>query len=152
MSDKYLRAGMGDGGPCHPRDLIALRQLAADLDLGYDLFGAIAAAREAQARNLAEALVSYELPVLLTSASYKPGVPYVEGSSALLVAHYVEASGGTVRFLGDPALPDEAHAVLLVHDVDHSEAEFPAGSVIVDPWRRYRSSRYRVVHYGSTRA
>jgi UDPglucose 6-dehydrogenase len=152
VSDSYLRAGMGDGGPCHPRDVIALRYLAEHLGLGYDLFGAIAWAREAQARNLADVLVSYDLPVALTSRSYKPGVPYVDGSSALLVAHYVEAAGRPVRFLDDNGLPNEPHVVLLVHDVDHSGLDVPDGCVIVDPWRRYRNANHRVVQYGRTRS
>lgn len=151
LSPAYLRAGMGDGGPCHPRDLIALRHLAVDLGLGYDLFGAVAGAREAQARHLAELLVSFGLPVLLTARSYKPGVAYEDGSSALLVAHYVQAAGRAVRFLGDAEVPPEPHAVLLVHDVEHPELDLPEGSVIVDPWRRHRSRRHRVIHYGSTR-
>ena len=92
---------MGDGGPCHPRDLIAMRYFAAELGLEYDLFGVIAAAREAQARRLADRLVSFDLPVLMTSRAYKPEVPYEDGSSALLVAHYVQAAGQEVRFLGD---------------------------------------------------
>jgi UDPglucose 6-dehydrogenase len=29
-----MRAGMGDGGACHPRDNIALRWLAKDLGVG----------------------------------------------------------------------------------------------------------------------
>jgi UDPglucose 6-dehydrogenase len=152
VSDMYLRAGMGDGGPCHPRDLIALRHLAEDLRLGYDLFGAIAAVREAQARNLAETLLEHDLPVAFTSRSYKPEVPYPDGSSALLVAHYVEAAGRRAAFLEDGELADEPHVVLLVHDVDHGDLELPAGSVVVDPWRRYRSARHSVVHYGRTRA
>jgi UDPglucose 6-dehydrogenase len=151
LSTRYLKPGMGDGGPCHPRDLIAMRYLASELGLEYDLFGVIAAAREAQARRLAERLVSFDLPVLLTSRAYKPEVPYEDGSSALLVAHYVEAAGQEVRFLGD-GVPDEPHAVLLVHDVDNGGVEFPAGSVVVDPWRRYASDAHQVVHYGSTRS
>ena len=38
ISKKYMTAGMGDAGPCHPRDNIALRYLAENLDLGYDIF------------------------------------------------------------------------------------------------------------------
>jgi len=33
ISPMYLKAGMGDGGPCHPRDNIALRALSRDLEL-----------------------------------------------------------------------------------------------------------------------
>ena len=38
VSPAYMKAGMGDGGACHPRDSIALRWLAKELDLGYDIF------------------------------------------------------------------------------------------------------------------
>lgn len=153
ISPMYLKAGMGDGGPCHPRDLIALRHLAERYDLGYDVFAAVAKAREGQARNLAAFLVSFGLPVLLTSKSFKPGVPYTDGSSALLVGHYVAEMGVPLRFGDDAApVPEEPHVVLLVHDEDASGTTFPAGSTIVDPWRRYRSDRYRVIHYGNTRA
>jgi len=153
ISPMYLKAGMGDGGPCHPRDLIALRHMAERYDLGYDVFAAVAQAREGQARNLASYLASFGLPVLLTSKAFKPGVPYTDGSSALLVAHYVAEAGMPVRFMDDVApVPPEPHAVLLVHDEDASGLDFPPGSTIVDPWRRYRSDRYDVVHYGNTRA
>ena len=41
LGPAYMKAGMGDGGGCHPRDNIALRYMAENLGLGYDLFDAI---------------------------------------------------------------------------------------------------------------
>ena len=46
VSTRYMTAGNGDGGPCHPRDNIALSWLAQRLNLGYDLFDAIMAASD----------------------------------------------------------------------------------------------------------
>ena len=57
MGPKYMTAGMGDGGACHPRDNIALRYLATKLNLGYDLFESIMSSREKQAENIAKLLV-----------------------------------------------------------------------------------------------
>ena len=57
-SDAYMKAGMGDGD-CHPRDNIALRHLAERLDLGYDLFDAIAKAEKFQAENMAKEILKY---------------------------------------------------------------------------------------------
>ena len=51
MGPQYMTAGMGDGGACHPRDNIALRFMAEELGLGYDLFDSIMNAREIQAKN-----------------------------------------------------------------------------------------------------
>ena len=56
VSPAYMKAGMGDGGACHPRDNIALRWLAKDLGLGYDRFQTIMTAREKQAENMAQAI------------------------------------------------------------------------------------------------
>ena len=41
VSPAYMKAGMGDGGACHPRDNIALRWMSENLGLGYDLFDAM---------------------------------------------------------------------------------------------------------------
>jgi UDPglucose 6-dehydrogenase len=57
MGPKYMTAGMGDAGACHPRDNIALRWLAQEYDLGYDMFDTIMRAREVQAENLAKFLI-----------------------------------------------------------------------------------------------
>jgi UDPglucose 6-dehydrogenase len=46
-SDAYLGPGMGDGGPCHPRDNIALSWLVRGLGAGTDLFTDVMRARQA---------------------------------------------------------------------------------------------------------
>jgi UDPglucose 6-dehydrogenase len=57
LGPAYMKAGMGDGGGCHPRDNIALRYMSEKLGLGYDLFDSIMEAREVQAKNMATRLV-----------------------------------------------------------------------------------------------
>jgi UDPglucose 6-dehydrogenase len=80
MGPKYMTAGMGDAGACHPRDNIALRWLAQEYDLGYDMFDTIMRAREVQAENLAKFLVvqaqKHNLPEVRHGKAYKPDVPY----------------------------------------------------------------------------
>jgi UDPglucose 6-dehydrogenase len=94
MGPKYMTAGMGDAGACHPRDNIALRWLAEEYDLGYDLFDTIMHARECQAKNLAHFLIDVSdnntgLPIAIHGKTYKPDVPYCIGSYSTLVGHYV---------------------------------------------------------------
>ena len=60
ISTKYLTAGMGDGGGCHPRDNIAMSWLANELDMSYDWFDSIMMQREHQTEWLAQ-LVEAEL-------------------------------------------------------------------------------------------
>jgi len=47
---------------CHPRDNIALRWMAEQLGLGYDLFDSIMHSREVQAENMAAFLVNLAKP------------------------------------------------------------------------------------------
>ena len=174
MGPKYMTAGMGDAGPCHPRDNIALRFLADRLDLGYDLFDAIMNAREIQARNVAKFIAEEAdnalLPVYIHGKAYKPDVDYLEGSYSLLIGHYLESDFGIVPQYIDP-LTEELNpksvkgVVLLAHNRritygyagEENEQELyckiNAGSVIIDPWRQYTTSRtdIKVIHYGNTR-
>lgn len=100
MGPGYMKPGMGDGGACHPRDNIALRWMADNLGLGYDLFDAVMLSREVQAKNMAQMLIEFateipelQMPVVIIGKAYKPLVPYEAGSSSMLVGHYVEEAG-----------------------------------------------------------
>lgn len=174
MGPKYMTAGMGDSGPCHPRDNIALRYMASELGLGYDLFDAIMHAREVQAKNMAEALhkesAARGLPVFIHGKAYKPNVSYTDGSYSLLVGHYLKESFGINPIYVDPLTMDFVNGpvtgvILMAHNAEvtygYSGAysqkiycDIAAGSVVVDPWRRYRADNkgITVIHYGNTRS
>jgi UDPglucose 6-dehydrogenase len=127
----YMKAGLGDGGSCHPRDNIALRYMAKELDLGYDLFDSIMLSREIQAKNMANRLIDlsaeYGLPVVIMGKSYKPGVEYTDGSYSLLIGSFImEVEYDTIN---KPAI------YLLGHRNVFNEMEFPIGSIVLDPWR-----------------
>ena len=171
MGPRYMKAGMGDGGACHPRDNIALRWMSENLGLGYDLFDAIMEAREIQAQNLAEKLVNTGLEnVVIIGKAYKPHVEYIAGSYSILVGHYVEKLGVKVYYdddyTGDKPPEDlGAAAYLLAHDPEttflgcldpdpdkQGKEIFPEGSVIIDPWRKCPPiTGCKVIHYGNTR-
>ena len=176
MGPKYMTAGMGDAGACHPRDNIALRWLAQEYDIGYDLFDTVMHAREIQAKNLALFLVkeakSSNLPIVIHGKAYKPDVPYCIGSYSTLVGHYIKEAGMTVRYV-DPLADDATDVVAEVHapavflwahnrkityeytgdQLDTQPyCQIMGGSIIVDPWRKLQStSAVKVIHYGNTR-
>lgn len=174
MGPKYMTAGMGDAGPCHPRDNIALRYLAESLDLGYDLFDAIMTAREKQACNMAKFVAEQAkesgLPVYIHGKAYKPNVAYLEGSYSLLVGHYLEQEFGIVPTYLDPLTESEhveyaTGVFLLAHNQEITYGysgvsskqpmycEIGRGSIVIDPWRSYSTdnTNIKVIHYGNTR-
>jgi UDPglucose 6-dehydrogenase len=179
MGPKYMTAGMGDAGACHPRDNIALRWLAQEYDLGYDLFDTIMLAREQQAKNLAEFLfdtstsTDTQMPIVIHGKAYKPNVPYCIGSYSTLIGHYLKGMGVDVRYV-DPLADDRTDCVesfdqpaviLMAHNrqvtygytgaqaEDQDYFEFRTGSIIVDPFRQSADrTGMKVIHYGNTRS
>ena len=176
MGPKYMTAGMGDAGACHPRDNIALRWLAEEYDIGYDLFDTIMHAREIQAKNLAQFLVELakenNLPVVIHGKAYKPDVSYCIGSYSTLVGHYVQEAGKQVFYV-DPLADDQTSVVsdagravvLMAHNrsvtygytgniqEDIFYYNINPGSIIVDPWRSLPLDLegMTVIHYGNSR-
>jgi len=176
MGPKYMTAGMGDAGACHPRDNIALRWLAQEYDLGYDIFDTIMRAREIQASNLARFLVEQAtdkmMPIVIHGKTYKPDVPYCIGSYSTLIGHYLKDMGVDVKYL-DPLADDATDVIdkldkpcvlLLAHNrqvtygytgqaaADAFYCEIPKGSIIVDPWRSVPlTGPNTVIYYGNTR-
>ena len=171
INSSYMKAGMGDGGACHPRDNIALRYLSQKLDLGYDIFESVMKSREVQAKNLAEYLVDLSkknnLPIVIHGKSYKPRVNHLDGSYSLLIGHYCEQMGIAPFYVDnnihDDYTSNEPAIFLLAHSAtttykywdapkeDELYCEIPSGSIVVDPWRRFESDDLTVIHYGNTR-
>ena len=139
MGPSYMKAGMGDGGACHPRDNIALRYMVKNLHLDYDIFDSIMNARESQARNMAIEILKHGNRIQFSSDSYKPNVEYIDGSYSLLVQHYVKELGGWV-------VNENPSIFVRVHDTDI----VPENVVVFDPWRTYNGPN-TVIYYGNTR-
>lgn len=142
-SPAYLRGGMGDGGACHPRDLIAMSWLAERLDLSTDLMGYLAQAREDQTEWLAELTAQWAdqtgLPIVLLGKAYKPESDLTAGSPALLLAGML-ADWGVEVVQYDPYIGDQpaeflpaVHVITTRHDCWRL-FDFPAGSVVLDPF------------------
>ena len=142
ISPRYMKAGMGDGGACHPRDNIALRWLAKDLDLGYDMFESIMTAREKQAENMAKAILEHGKNIYFTSDSYKPEVNMPDGSSSLLLQHFVTEHGGKIV----NGIDTPAEVIVRIHESDEITAD--NSTIIFDPWRTYPRAD-NVVYYGT---
>lgn len=152
ISPMYMKAGLGDGGGCHPRDNIALRYLANELELGYDMFGMIMHAREIQASSMAEKLMELSwytgLPIVILGRAFKPDVDSIEGSPSILIGSFIEQANFKVTY--DPEIPIPA-IYLLGHMGKHHDYDFPPGSIVFDPWRSFKSDVVEVIHYGDTR-
>lgn len=144
ISNRYMKAGMGDGGGCHPRDQIAMSWLAQKLNLSFDIFEMIAKARDEQSLYFAKLLKKYQeerrQKVIILGNSYKKNVGITVGSPSILLQHYLKELD--VDFIAfDPLQKEEdlicngpsIFFVATPHDVFQT-LSLPEESIVIDPW------------------
>jgi UDPglucose 6-dehydrogenase len=114
IGSKYLRGALGYGGPCFPRDNIALAALARSL--GTE--ATVAEATDAVNRRQVERVVSLvgrlapaPTTVAVLGMAYKPGTSVVEESQGVMIARALAAAGHIV-LIADPLALDAAIVVL----------------------------------------
>lgn len=112
----FLRAGLGFGGSCLPKDLRALRAFAAALGVDATLIEAVLAINRAQrvrvverAESLLGGLSGRRVAVL--GVAFKPGTDDVREAASLDVIRELLARGAVVR-VHDPVALDNARKVL----------------------------------------
>ena len=139
-SDKYMRPGLGDGGPCHPRDNIALRKLSSDIKLKYDLFSAVMEARDFQAQKMSDYLLTFQLPIVFIENGFKEESELLDGSPSLLVAAWLEDIEDQMDMFNKQPIHYEKYlnepAVYLCGrgPSQHIIDSITDGSILIDPW------------------
>lgn len=124
IGPKYLKGGLGYGGPCFPRDNVALAHLARQVGASATLAEATDAANREQIPRLVE-LVASRLNgggrVGVLGLSYKPNTDVVDEAQGLLLAQSLLAKDLPVVVF-DPAAMGNARPFL-------------DGAVFVSSWR-----------------
>jgi UDPglucose 6-dehydrogenase len=144
MSGKYMRAGMADGGGCHPRDQIAMSWLAEDAGLSVDIFGWLARARDSQTERQAtlieDAFYEKKLPICILGWSYKPETALIVGSPARLLGEFLKSRSLDFEIYDPYVFPDKKmvespHIFFVATNHEHFKyLELPEGSTVIDPW------------------
>jgi UDPglucose 6-dehydrogenase len=159
-SPAYVGPGMGDGGPCHPRDNIALSWLARRHGFGADLFTAVMESRQAYVEWLGARFVEAAAgrPMVLLGTAFKPGTDITTGSSAVLLAHLLRLAGHhmtivpTTADIASAVVPGAAAFFIGCPEPQFIDYPFPSGSVVIDPWQRVQARESVAVHWiGSPR-
>lgn len=111
---KYLKGAIGYGGPCFPRDNLALAALARQVEVIPTLAEATDQTNRREVSHLAELLKSKLLPggiVGILGLAYKPNSDVVEESQGLLLAQLLTKSHIPV-VVYDPAAMENARRAL----------------------------------------
>jgi len=166
VSPKYMDAGMGDGGGCHPRDNIALSWLARKLELSHDIYDNLMMAREHQTDWLAELIIDelkkephWEmlLPIQILGKSFKPETNLTVGSPAVLLSNLLEERGFRAE-MWDPFVDKPRKLWFRPHiyfiGTKHEafrDVSFHRGSIVLDPFRYIPEQEgVRIIYIGDS--
>jgi len=142
LGPHFLRAGIGYGGSCFPKDTSALKQLAANSGYHFQLLTAVIEVNELQKRRVVGKLGKHlgslrGKTIALLGLAFKPNTNDLREAPSLVLASRLIAEGATVRGW-DPVALAEAREMLPTITVtdDLREALKDAdAAVIVTEWK-----------------
>lgn len=114
IGSKYLRAGLGFGGTCFPRDNLAFQAFTKEVGYEPKLSKATVAINDAMVDKLFEIIetkVAERKHIALLGLSYKPDTHITEESQSIMLAQKLIDAGYEVTVY-DPAALDNAKDVL----------------------------------------
>jgi UDPglucose 6-dehydrogenase len=137
IGPEFLKAGIGYGGSCFPKDLLALQRVAEDLGYDFPLLHEVQRindeAVDAVVAKIRAALWNLEdKKVALLGLSFKPGTDDIRFAPALAIARRLIDQGATVVGY-DPIA------------AAHAQAEIPQLAVTTDPYEAVSAAHCAVV-------
>ncbi len=139
----FLRAGIGYGGSCFPKDSLALKQLAANSGYSFQLLNAVIEVNELQKRRVIGKLERRlgslrDKRIALLGLAFKPGTDDMREAPSLVLAGRLLSEGAEVR-AWDPVADGADH----LHGVEIADSALDAldgadAAVIVTEWPEFR--------------
>ena len=144
VGSKYLKGGLGFGGPCFPRDNLAFQSFAEELGAEAILGKAVVTINNAVPERLHRQIASHSTPpakVAVLGISYKPDTHIIEESQSIMLVKSLTTAGYRVA-VHDPKAIDSARK-LLGNTVDYSNDPYDciAGAsaiALLTDWPAYR--------------
>jgi UDPglucose 6-dehydrogenase len=140
----FLRAGIGYGGSCFPKDVSALKQLAGNSGYHFQLLSAVIEVNELQKRRIVGKLVQRlgtlaDKRIALLGLAFKANTNDMREAASIVLASRLLAEGADVRVWDPVADPDG-----LLHGVEVCETVLDAvtgadAAVIVTEWAELRT-------------
>jgi UDPglucose 6-dehydrogenase len=137
LGPHFLRAGIGWGGSCFPKDSLALKQLAANSGYHFHLMNAVIEVNELQKRRVLQKLQRHlgglrGKSIALLGLAFKPNTDDMREAPSLVLASRLIAEGAEVRGwdpIARPALQGVALCATPLEAVAGADA-----AVVVTEW------------------
>ncbi len=140
----FLRAGIGYGGSCFPKDVSALKMLAGNSGYHFQLLNAVIEVNELQKRRVVGKLQRHLGSLLgkrvaLLGLAFKPDTDDMREASSLVLAARLEGEGAEVVAY-DPVAAEAARGLLSEVEFRESALDALAGAdaaVLVTEWAEF---------------
>jgi UDPglucose 6-dehydrogenase len=138
LGPHFLRAGIGFGGSCFPKDVTALKQLAGNSGYQFMLLHAVWEVNELQKRRVVSKLQKHlgslrGKTIALLGLAFKPNTDDMREAPSRVIAYRLLAEGAEVRAWDPIAHPDDLHGIEL-HDTVLDAVRDADAAVIVTEW------------------
>jgi len=142
LGPHFLRAGLGWGGSCFPKDSLALKQLAANSGYHFQLLNAVIEVNELQMRKVVQKLQQrlgslHGRTVALLGLAFKPNTDDMREAPSRIIAHRLLAEGAVVRAWDPVARPGDLDEVEICESSLAAVRDADA-AVIVTEWPQLR--------------
>jgi UDPglucose 6-dehydrogenase len=139
----FLRAGIGFGGSCFPKDISALKQLAGNSGYHFQLLAAVIEVNELQKRRVIAKLKRHlgslrGKRIALLGLAFKPGTDDMREAPSLVLASRLLAEGADVRGWDPVARPTELLPQVELHTSYEDAVAGADAAVIVTEWPQLR--------------
>ncbi|MGH2992875.1 MAG: UDP-glucose dehydrogenase family protein [Solirubrobacterales bacterium] len=144
IGSAFLKAGIGYGGSCFPKDVSSLKQLAGNTGYHFQLLTAVIEVNELQKRRVLKKLERQlgslaGRKVALLGLAFKPDTDDMREASSLVLASRLKGEGATVRGY-DPVAEKPARELL--PDVEFCESVEEAldgadAAILVTEWPEF---------------
>jgi UDPglucose 6-dehydrogenase len=141
----FLRAGIGYGGSCFPKDVSALKQLAGNSGYHFQLLSSVIEVNELQKRRTIGKLQKHlgslvDREIALLGLAFKPHTDDVREATALVLAHRLLGEGASVRIYDPVALENAGDLLAGATSCPSAEAalEGADAAVLVTEWPEFR--------------
>jgi UDPglucose 6-dehydrogenase len=143
LGQHFLRAGIGYGGSCFPKDSLALKQLASNSGYHFQLLAAVIEVNELQKRRVIQKLQKHlgklrGKKVALLGLAFKAGTDDMREAPSLVLASRLLAEGAEVRAWDPVARPGELMQGAVLHDTVLDAVRGADAAVIVTEWEELR--------------
>jgi UDPglucose 6-dehydrogenase len=142
LGPHFLRAGLGWGGSCFPKDSLALKQLAANSGYHFQLLTAVIEVNELQMRRVVQKLQQrlgglHGRTIALLGLAFKPNTDDMREAPSRIIAYRLLAEGAVVRAWDPVARPGDLDDVEICDSALAAVRDADA-AVIVTEWPQLR--------------